>query len=324
MRYTPALLVVLVLLAVPVAAHTNHVSADTQVSTDGTVVVEAIYPADGVWVAVHLDDDGEPGAVVGARQVAGGSFHADVPVAIDDETWANWTGSQRLHVVLHRPNGDGQFDPETDEPLSSFGDPVTDELTLQKGPTARVTAESFGPEKTTESAITLRSAVLPDDGYVVLRNASADGAVVGHVALDAGTHDAVRVDFEDSFYHDQPEQFQLAASIVIDDGDGELDADDERLTVGTEPVGTTIGVQKASSDEHDHGAETTASTAGTTTATRTTSPSSPSDTTATLANDSRTTPETPDSSGSPGFSITAAIAALLALFAGWRYRSPRP
>lgn len=296
MRAASVLLVLVVVLAVPAAAHTNHVSADSQVSADGTVVVEAMYPADDVWVAIHLDDDGDPGRVVGHRRVSGGSFHADVPVSIENEAWANWTDSRKIHVVFHRPNGDGEFDAETDEPLSSFDDLVAAQLVLGKGRPARLTAEAFGPEQVDANAVTLRSAVLPEDGYVVLRNDSADGEIVGHAALEAGSHETVRVTFDDAFYHDQGEQFQLHASIAMDDGDGEFDAGDRRLTVGAKPVGTLLSVQKTESADHDH--ETT-TTAGTTEA-------------ATSTTTAGTTPASGEQGGASGFGLALALLALVA------------
>ncbi|MFB6235915.1 MAG: hypothetical protein ABEH81_11500 [Halopenitus sp.] len=271
MRRTLALVVLLIVFVAPAAAHTNHVSADAQISADGTVVVEALFPADDAWLALHLDDGGDPGAVVGYRRVAGGEFHEDTPVKIENETWRNWTDSRRLHVVLHNPDGDGEFDPAEDEAIVSFGDVVGDELWLEKGSTARVTDESFGPEETDDSTISIRSAHIPDDGYVVLHNGSADGAVVGHTALEAGGHDSVQVALDEAFYRDRGEQFTVFATLVVDDGDGKFDADDSRLAVDGEPVGTLLGVTKV-----DNGTATgeteSAGSASTATATTATSP----------------------------------------------------
>lgn len=302
MRRTLALVVLLIVLVAPAAAHTNHVSADTQISADGTVVVEALFPADDAWLALHLDDGGDPGAVVGYRRIAGGEFHEDTPVKIGNETWRNWTDSRRLHVVLHNPDGDGEFDAAEDEAIVSFGDVVSDELRLEKGSTARVTGESFGPEETDDGTITIRSAHLPASGYVVLHNESADGAVVGRTALDAGAHDSVQVALDEAFYRNRGEQFTVFATLVVDDGDGEFDADDSRLAVDGDPVGTLLGLTKVGNGTATDDAESTGSAATATT----TAAASPADT------------------GSPGgiggLETGAIVAAALAAILWWRSR----
>lgn len=260
MRRMLLLVVLLTVLVAPAAAHTNHVSADTQISADGTVVVEALFPADDAWIALHLDDDGDPGTVVGYRRITGGEFHEDTTVEVENETWRNWTGSRRLHVVLHNPDGDGEFDPAADDAITSFGDVVGDELLLEKGSSARVTGESFGPEETTDSGVTVRSATLPEDGYLVVRNQSADGAVVGHTALEAGTHDSISVAIDEGFYRTRDEQFTVFATVVVDNGDGEFDADDTRLSVDDEPVGTLLGITKVAEETATDEANSTGST----------------------------------------------------------------
>ena len=61
-RVVATLAVVLVLASVPlpVAAHANHVTAGTQVSPDGTLVVDSVYLTSDGYLTVHRDDDGHP------------------------------------------------------------------------------------------------------------------------------------------------------------------------------------------------------------------------------------------------------------------------
>ncbi|MFC6733176.1 hypothetical protein ACFQH3_04170 [Haladaptatus sp. GCM10025707] len=47
--------------ATAVSAHGNHLSADSQVSGDGSVMVERLFVDQDSYLVLHADDEGEPG-----------------------------------------------------------------------------------------------------------------------------------------------------------------------------------------------------------------------------------------------------------------------
>ena len=53
----------------PVAAHLNHVTAGTQQTPDGTVIVESSFASNDGYLTVQRDDGGEPGEVVGVTSI---------------------------------------------------------------------------------------------------------------------------------------------------------------------------------------------------------------------------------------------------------------
>lgn len=328
--------VVLSALAVPVLAHGNHATADSQVSADGTVVVESAFASTDAFLVAHrVTDDGDLGEPVGHTDfpVAQGFAH-DVAVPIDDAAWADWQ-TQEVWVVLHRNDGDDAFDPDEDPALSFVGALAGDRLTLAKGPAAYVGASGRGERRVSDGVVTVPQARLGadgsdgsdgadgangTDGFLVVR-ARTDGdpgRVVGHTALSPGTHTDVEVALDESFLAAANESFGLYAELYRDDGDGSFDpAADALVRAGDEPVRTGFTGTLAASGQN-----------GTTDdgpALNTPTPSGgPTDTTGQVA----TSAGTPDSGEStrasgPGFTAVAAVGSLAVVGAGLVRRGAR-
>lgn len=88
-RLVAATAVALALVAVPVTAHTNHVSVDAQVSADGTVIVEGALVATDGFLVVHAGDDESISDVLGHTAISSDSgFVTDIRVRIAAERWA--------------------------------------------------------------------------------------------------------------------------------------------------------------------------------------------------------------------------------------------
>ena len=237
------LALVLVASASPVAAHGNHVEVDSQHSADGTVVVEAVRPLTDGFVVLHrATDDGEIGDPVGHKKVDfDDGFQQNVPVEMDADAWADWPANGSLWVAFHTDrDDDGEFDPGVDERASAFGATTSQSVTLAKrDQPVNVVAERAQAQQTTSATATVDSAVLPEDGFLVLRTESGtDGRVVGTKALDAGAHADVSVDFDPSAFPENRSTVGLNAQLYTDDGDGEFSADDRLVRAGDSPVST--------------------------------------------------------------------------------------
>ncbi|NIB99308.1 hypothetical protein [Halobacterium sp. R2-5] len=235
------LAVALVASAAPAAGHGNHVEVDSQRSTDGTVVVEAVRPlTDGFLVLHRATGDGEVGEPIGHTDVRmDDGFQQGVPVEMDDDAWADWPENGTLWVVFHADSDDnGEFDPGTDERASAFGASTGQAVTVAKSDEpASVLAEREGAQQTASATATVSRAVLPEDGFLVLRTDSGtDGRVVATRALERGAHENVSVDFDPSAFPQNRSTVGLYAQLYTDDGDGEFSEGDQLVRAGDSPV----------------------------------------------------------------------------------------
>lgn len=81
-----------------------------EVFDDGIVIAESIVAAEPGWLAIHNDDDGELGEVVGFYIVREAGVYARVPIHI---LWRLATPT--LHAVLYGDEGQiGRFEPQSD------------------------------------------------------------------------------------------------------------------------------------------------------------------------------------------------------------------
>lgn len=245
---TVALLAVALALATPlavatVAAHGDHVAADSQVTDDGRVVVETVSALAPGFVVLRADDGGRPGAVLGSRRVARTpnlTFLTSVSVAIDDAAWANWTGNRTMWAVLHDDvDGDGEFDRGTDLPNPSPAASTRFVVRRAESGAARVLAAGFTAQSVGDGSVLLRRVDLPTAGHVVVRPVG-ETAVVGSRSLSAGAHRNVTVDLNESFLADRRGDFRVRVVAHRDDGDGAFGPGDPAVTAGDRIVGTYL------------------------------------------------------------------------------------
>ncbi len=103
------------------AVEQGSVSISNQEGYDGVIVVERIEsPADG-WIAIHVNEGGVPGQVLGFSQVKAGVSEA-VEVVIDPGQ-----ATALLFAVLHEDSGiEGLYEgPDGDPPMVANGEPVS-------------------------------------------------------------------------------------------------------------------------------------------------------------------------------------------------------
>jgi hypothetical protein len=251
MRRVPALslalLVALVGLSVPAAAHAiNHLSADPQVSADGTVVIESAYATEDGFLVLYRDWDGSSGEVVGVRPFSAATRDVtEVEASVNASVWSSLPANTTLTAVLHADaDGDGRFDPSTDAPLSSFGRATQATFTVRDGADrAYVSAAGAAPQRTM-SNVTVRAVTLPADGHLVIRTSTGGepGAVLGSVPLEAGVHRNVSVSLDSSYLASRNGTFAVFAMAYTDDGNGELDGGDRPVFAGEEYVATRFSV----------------------------------------------------------------------------------
>lgn len=235
------LALLLVLSASPVAAHGNHVEADSQRSTDGTVYVEAVRPQTDGFLVLHRETpDGDFGEPIGHTKIDfDEGFQSNVPVEMADEAWADWSGHDSLWIVFHADDGDGEFSPGDDPATEAFGRVTGRSITLARGDQpARVLAERSSPQQTETTRATVDEVAMPEDGFLVLSTGNAtNGTVVASTSLPAGVHEDVSLTLDESAFAGNQSTIGLYAQVYGDDGDGEFD-DETVVRAGSTPVNT--------------------------------------------------------------------------------------
>lgn len=229
-----------------VQAHGDHVAADSQVSDDGTVVVEAVSALRPGFVVLHADDGGRPGAPIGHEYVGRTpdlTYRTSVPVRIDDSTWAGWSGNRTVWAVLHNDaDGDETFDPETDVSAARLSPAARTQITVRKSDSvARVLGMRFEAQPVADGALTVRRVDLSAPGHVVVyplgRNAS-----IGSRSLAAGVHRNVTVALNESFVTERERDFRVRVVAHRDDGDGAFGPADPAISAGDRLVQTYLTV----------------------------------------------------------------------------------
>jgi hypothetical protein len=299
------------------ATHGNHVAVDAQVSETGVIRAEEVSTLTRGWIVLHDDDGGEPGnATLGQAWINSTGFRSDVPVRVDDAVWADWSGTQTVWAVVHRDDGDQEFDPADDPSLVALNPTAKSRFALAKrdGGTVNVIASGFRPQQTTNATVTVPRVTLREPGHVVLIHGDGESAEpVGSRALAAGSHRNVSVRLDADFFTDQQLRFQLRAVAYSDDGDGTFDAADEPVTVDGTTVASSFVVEKTdnASVEPDDGGLLNTPT-GTPTPERTETPTATP--TAEATTDTETTVATPttgsSATGPGGFGLLGALVAL--------------
>ncbi len=238
MRAIPVLagLLVLAVLGAGLAvAHGNHATANPQVSTNGTVVVEAAFLSTDGHLVLRADDGGEPGRVVGVRPLDRGR-HRGVTVQADAGFWSTVSGNVTLWAVLHADaEAADDFDPAADTMLTRFGGPAGQRFSVarRERPASVVTSDA-GPLE--NGSLPVVTATLPDDGSLVV-HATANGTLgrsLGSRSLPAGRHTDVRVPVNTTGLD---ERAVVAVAVHTDDGDGQFEPGaDPTVRVGGDPV----------------------------------------------------------------------------------------
>jgi hypothetical protein len=315
-RYLPPVLACVVVLAalaaLPVAGHGNHLTADAQVVDDHVVVERSFMLQDG-YAVVHIDKGGQLGQPIGHVALKAGPDE-NYEIAVDEEFLSQVDGVAKVWVALHRTDGDGEFEPNQDTPLTGLQGRVAGSVVpiyVSDDGNVNVVARDFGSQRIDDASATVRRVESNRSGFVALED--ANGTVVGSAPISAGTNANVSVPLASSFYDslERNESAELTAVVYHDDdGDGEFDANaDRRVTVGGTPVASTFGVTKVADASRSTSIVVTAT--GTTAPAPTTTAGEPS----TTAADGSTT-ASGDAGGASGFgAVAAAVAVATALVA---------
>jgi hypothetical protein len=183
------------------AGQENSLTVTEQVSLNGMVVIESVNSAAAGFVAIHADENGMPGHVVGIASVPAGSSNA-VSVMIDGAM-----ATPVLHAQLHTDDSEtGVFEfgkvPGADAPVS---DPQT---------FSAPAIVSFD-QQLTDNTVAVASAIISTPGWMVIHadENGQPGAIIGSAPLIAGTNAPVYVPLNEA-----PATNVVWAMLHVDDG----------------------------------------------------------------------------------------------------------
>ena len=96
----------------------NAVMVNDQ-SSGSEVVVSQVSLEKSSWVAIHEDNAGKPGNILGARRYPAGSTSATTTIEL-----LRLTVKSLYYAMIHEDTGDAEFDYQKDLPLIMGGHPV--------------------------------------------------------------------------------------------------------------------------------------------------------------------------------------------------------
>jgi hypothetical protein len=163
------------------------ISADDQdVLEDGLVRLRSVYALAPGWVAIHADEAGAPGPIIGHAYVETGE-NEDIVVHIP---WRQ--GTPLLHAMLHHDNGRAlRFDyPGDDLPVLLAGQPVIASFQATYPPDLLVLDQPV-----VDGRITVERVISNGPGWlVVYQDAEGNpGLIIGAAALADGLNEQVTV-----------------------------------------------------------------------------------------------------------------------------------
>ena len=171
-------------------------AAEQTVGEDNLATIARVELLAPGWVAIHADDDGRAGAILGGVRLEAGSYD-NVPVTID-RRYATPT----LHAVLHEDDGEvGVLEyPAGDPPLLINGQPVVAAFAAHFPPDILVYDQPF-----LDGAIVVERVISEGPGWVAIYSdqEGQPGLIIGFAPLEAGLNEAIRVELIESAVTDQ-------------------------------------------------------------------------------------------------------------------------
>ncbi|MBP6788195.1 MAG: hypothetical protein KA170_11445 [Candidatus Promineofilum sp.] len=166
-------------------------AAEQTVGESNIVTVARVELLEPGWVAIHVDDDGQAGAVIGGVRLEAGLYE-NVPVTID-RRYATPT----LHAVLHEDDGEiGLLEfPDGDQPLLFNGQPVVAAFAAHYPPDIFVYDQPF-----IDGSIVVERVISEGPGWLAVYSDQdgQPGLIIGFAALEDGVNEAVRIDLIES------------------------------------------------------------------------------------------------------------------------------
>ncbi len=179
----------------------NSLTVTDQVSLNGMVVIESANIANAGFIAIHADEGGMPGHVVGVAPVAAGTNSA-VSVMIDGAM-----ATPVLYAQLHSDDSEtGVFE---------FGKVPGADAALSDAQQFTAPAIVSFDQQVVDNTVVVASALISVPGWLVIHadEAGQPGAILGSAPLIAGTNAPVYIPLNEA-----PAATAVWAMLHVDDG----------------------------------------------------------------------------------------------------------
>ena len=161
------------------------VVSDQVMAEDETIVIDAIVATKPGWIVLHVDDQGEPGQMLGFLPVETGET-ANLSMNL------NWRqASPMLHAVLYEDAGEKNVfeDPEVDVPVQVDGRPIAGRFTVTMPPDIFVLDQPV-----VDGEIVVERVISYGPGWIVLYHDDEGnlGNIIGWAPLEDGINQDIR------------------------------------------------------------------------------------------------------------------------------------
>lgn len=158
----------------------------------GQVTLESVTATGPSWVAIHADDEGEPGSILGQTPVDQGE-NENVVVTFN---WRNAT--HELHAILYHDAGEpGRFEPSgADEPVVIDEEPIRSTFTVALPPDVMVINQPI-----VTNQLVIERATINEPGWVSVYT-NFEGFIdrlLGYAPLEPGVNHNVVVPIDPQF-----------------------------------------------------------------------------------------------------------------------------
>ena len=192
--------------AAPLRQATDSIDVDDQAIKDGTVIIAEVNSSQDGWIAVHIDQGGKPGPVIGHAPVPKGESYKiavklEQPVAAGAKLWP------MLHIDAGKI-GTYEF-PGPDAPVVVNNNIVMKQITItasegtpasgQPAPVAAdVASIDADDQPLTNGGIVVAEVNAVQDGWIAVHidQGGKPGPVIGHAAVPKGETYKVAVKLE--------------------------------------------------------------------------------------------------------------------------------
>lgn len=186
------------------------ISAQAQVVSQNTLLIDEVVVDDGSWLVVRtMEDDGSPGAIINDPN---DSFleegtHTDVTVELDNSnaTEATLEDGDNLILMLHEDDDDMTFEWEGESGADAI---VTDASGNAVEATVQVSAPnlSFSDPVIGDTGVDFGNITTNQDGWIVLHNSNEGGAIseddiIGWTYVPTGDNPDVSVAWAKDFVY---------------------------------------------------------------------------------------------------------------------------
>ncbi|UCG26279.1 MAG: hypothetical protein JSW55_09955 [Chloroflexota bacterium] len=161
------------------------VVSDQIMAEDETIIIDAVVATKPSWIALHMDEEGEPGQMLGFLPVETGET-ANLSMVL------NWRrASPILHAVLYEDAGESNVyeDPEIDAPVEVDGRPIAGSFLVTMPPDIFVLDQPV-----VDGEIVVEQVISYGPGWIVVYHDVEGnlGNIIGWAALEDGFNRDIR------------------------------------------------------------------------------------------------------------------------------------